>query len=74
MVSFELDANSGSLQFDYVFNGSEIILRDNENNEWNIFGEAVSGPRIGERLKSSSAFMGYWFSIPAFYSTDIYNN
>ena len=74
MVSFELDAISGSLQFEYVFNGSEIILRDNENNEWNIFGEAVSGPRIGERLKSSSAFMGYWFSIPAFYSTDIYNN
>jgi len=74
MVSFELDTNSNGLQFDYVFNGSEIILQDNENNEWNIFGEAVSGPRSGERLKSSSAFMGYWFSIPAFYSTDIYNN
>ena len=48
MVSFELDANSNSLQFDYVFNGAEIILRDNENNEWNIFGEAVSGSRSGE--------------------------
>lgn len=74
MVSFELDSNSNSLQFEYVFNGAAIILQDNENNEWNIFGEAVSGPRNGERLKSSSAFMGYWFSIPAFYSTDIYNN
>ncbi|MBT8293015.1 MAG: DUF3179 domain-containing protein [Eudoraea sp.] len=74
MISFELDANSEGLQFNYVFNGSEIVLRDNENNEWNIFGEAVSGPRFGQRLKSANAFMGYWFSIPAFYTTEIYNN
>jgi len=74
MVSFELDSNSKSLQFDYVYNGSEIILHDNEDNEWNIFGEAVTGPRSGERLKSASAFMGYWFSIPAFYKTEIYTN
>ena len=74
MISFELDANSEGLQFNYVFNGSEIVLRDNENNEWNIFGEAVSGPRIGQRLNSTKAFMGYWFSIPAFYTTEIYNN
>lgn len=74
MISFELDANSEGLQFNYVFNGSEIVLRDNENNEWNIFGEAVSGPRIGQRLKSANAFMGYWFSIPAFYTTEIFNN
>lgn len=74
MVSFELDSNTAELQFDYAFNGSNIILRDNENNQWNIFGEALSGPRSGDRLKSSAAFMGYWFSIPAFYNTEIYNN
>lgn len=74
MISFELDANTGNLQFNYEFNGTAIVLRDNENNEWNIFGEAVSGPRMGQRLKSSKAFMGYWFSIPAFYTTEIYKN
>lgn len=74
MVSFELDSNTGSLDFEYVFDGSDVILRDSENNQWNIFGEAVSGPRNGERLRSSPAFMGYWFSIPAFYNTEIYSN
>lgn len=74
MISFELDANTRNLQFNYEFNGTAIVLRDNENNEWNIFGEAVSGPRMGQRLKSSKSFMGYWFSIPAFYTTEIYKN
>jgi hypothetical protein len=47
---------------------SPIILEDQEGNKWNIFGEAVSGPRTGQKLKYTNSFMGYWFSWGAFYS------
>ena len=74
MVSFLLDDSVASLQFDYAFNNTELLLKDNEGNEWNIFGEAISGPRRGQFLKPSDSFMGYWFSIPAFYTTEIYQD
>ena len=74
MVSFLLDANSTTLEFEYVYTGTEIVVKDNEGNEWNIFGEAISGPRAGQFLESTTAFKGFWFSIPAFYTTEIYNN
>lgn len=74
MVSFLLDANSTTLEFEYVYTGTEIVVKDNEGNEWNIFGKAISGPRAGQFLESTTAFKGFWFSIPAFYTTEIYNN
>jgi len=45
----------------------EGMLMDQEGNEWNLFGTAVSGPRKGEQLKPVKSFMAYWFSIGAFY-------
>lgn len=73
IVSFELESNTINLEFEYVYNGvSEIVLKDNEGNSWNVFGEAVSGPRTGTKLKSAASFMGFWFSIPAFYTTEIF--
>ncbi len=72
IVSFELEAETASLNFQYTYSGFQGILTDDEGNEWNIFGEATHGPRRGQELKTSRSFMGYWFSIPAFYSTDIY--
>ncbi len=74
MVSFELDASVANLEFSYTFSGGEVLLGDNEGNEWNIFGEAVSGPRTGQFLKPSTSFMAFWFSIPAFYTTEVYNS
>lgn len=72
IVSFELNGDKETLDFEYVHEGSEIMVTDNEGNEWNIFGEAISGPREGQFLEPSSSFMGFWFSIPAFYTTEIY--
>jgi hypothetical protein len=74
IVSFEIESDFEGLEFEYIFNESEIILKDNEGNKWNIFGEAISGPRTGEILKPSTSFMAMWFSIPAFYETAIYVN
>lgn len=73
IVSFERILEDGTeLNFSIASeqNGasaSPIILVDNEGNKWNIFGESISGPRTGQQLKSTSSFLGYWFSWEAFY-------
>jgi len=76
MFAYELSADLNNLNFTYIFgrNGedSDTVLEDNEGNKWNVFGEAVSGPRQGEKMVASSAMMAQWFSIPAFYTTEIY--
>lgn len=74
IVSFELEAATAPLNFKYAYSGSQVILTDDEGNEWDIFGHAIHGPRTGQRLKTSRSFMGYWFAIPAFYSTEIYRS
>ncbi len=43
------------------------IMTDNEGNTWNVFGEAVSGPRTGQHLTPTTSFMGFWFAWGAFY-------
>ncbi len=73
MTSFELEPTQQDLEFEYIFDGSsDVIVQDNEGSQWNVFGEAIAGPSQGQKLKASSSFMGYWFSIPAFYETEIY--
>jgi len=47
---------------------SSVVLTDNEGNEWNLFGEAVTGPRTGQKLKPVVQFIAYWFSWGAFYT------
>ncbi|SNY94470.1 DUF3179 domain-containing protein [Flagellimonas pacifica] len=75
MVAFEPKNEHSTLEFTYVFNGeSDVLIEDNEGGQWDIFGYAVSGPRMGERLATPASFMAYWFSIPAFYQTAIYLN
>jgi hypothetical protein len=72
MASFELDAAQNILEFEYIFDGnSDAVLQDNQGTQYNIFGEANSG---SGHLKPSESFMGYWFSIPAFYNTELYSS
>lgn len=78
MFSYLLDGDLNTLEFTYVFGANadepSILLEDDEGNKWDVFGEAISGPRQGQKISASSAMMGQWFSIPAFYNTDIYGN
>ena len=70
IASFALDDTQNDLQFEYVFDGtSEAVLQDNQGTQYNIFGEALSGDG---QLQASESFMAYWFSIPAFYTTEIF--
>lgn len=50
-----------------------VIMKDSEGNEWDIFGKVIVGPRLGENLEHVPSFIGYWFSWAAFYEeTEIY--
>ncbi len=68
IVSFYVPqaASNTTFQFEAVDEG-EVILVDNEGNRWNIFGQAVSGPRQGEQLINTVSCMGYWFAWGTFY-------
>ena len=71
-VSFEnILADRTQLVFAPVEDKGDIIMKDNEGNEWNIFGEAVSGPRIGEHLRATNSFIGYWFAFGTFHNDPI---
>ncbi len=68
IVSFYRQLEDGTtLDFTAIDNDSATILQDNEGNEWDIFGNAVSGTRVGQKLIPTTSFIGYWFSFPAFY-------
>ena len=70
IASFELDASQNNLDFIYVYDEtSSAIFQDTQGTQYNLFGEAISG---SSQLKASTSFMAYWFSIPAFYKTEIY--
>ena len=71
ITSFELNKFQNDLNFSYIFDGrSDAILQDSQGNQWNIFGEIIAGSK--GPLKVSTSFMGFWFSISAFYETTIF--
>jgi hypothetical protein len=51
------------------------VLLDDEGNVWDIFGEAVSGPRAGEQLGRTKSYIAMWFAWVAFFpSAEIHFN
>ena len=46
---------------------SLVLMEDQEGNQWNMLGVAISGPRTGERLNAPESFVGFWFAWAAFY-------
>jgi hypothetical protein len=46
---------------------SNILLKDQLGNEWDVFGNAVSGPNTGEKLEATNSFIGMFFSWAPFY-------
>jgi|AntRauTorckE6833_2_1112554.scaffolds.fasta_scaffold01912_5 hypothetical protein len=67
-VSFSRNVGQSTpLDFSAVQDELPVIMEDSEGNKWTIFGEAVSGPRQGERLTPTKSFNGYWFAFADFY-------
>jgi len=55
------------LDFEAVQGELPVVMRDNEGNEWDVFGTAVSGPRTGQQLQKTNSYVSYWFAWTAFF-------
>lgn len=68
MVAFNRTLPSGDiLSFEAMPGALPVIMKDQEGNEWDIFGVAVNGPRTGERLVSTKSYIGFWFAWGTMY-------
>ncbi|MDR9419127.1 DUF3179 domain-containing protein [Gracilimonas sp.] len=64
VVAYKIQSESTKeLKFEPVQNELPIILKDNEGNKWDVFGEAVEGPLKGVRLKPARSYSGYWYAF-----------
>ena len=64
---YSLDEKGTKLDFTLVDDNGKLLMRDQDGSLWNIWGEAVSGLRKGQQLRSTKSFMAYWFAWGAFY-------
>jgi len=55
------------LDFVAVQDRLPVVMSDNEGNEWDVFGTAVSGARKGQRLQKTNSYTAYWFAWTAFF-------
>jgi len=60
-----------TLEFTITQGELPLVMMDNEGTKWNIFGEAIEGPRDGESLQQAKAFIAYWFAWAAFYPNSL---
>ncbi|MDX5585434.1 MAG: DUF3179 domain-containing protein [Aureibaculum sp.] len=76
IYSFQMNNSNSHLDFEYDFkennpdsgtDNTNVFFKDNEGNKWTIFGEAIDGPRTGEKLMATKSVVSYWFAIAAFY-------
>ena len=75
IVAFErkLATDNKILEFSPLDNNFPNIMTDQEGNKWNVFGEAVDGPRKGTKLTPARSYMAYWFAWGTFWpNAEIY--
>ena len=55
------------LNFTAIDGSLPNVMQDDEGNVWDIFGAAVSGPRVGAQLDMTSSYIAMWFAWVAFF-------
>lgn len=60
--------NDSNADFEAVQNRFPIVMKDSDNNEWNVFGIAESGPRKGDQLTSHTGFFALFWAWENFYN------
>jgi len=58
-------ADGTILSFDPIQDDLPNVMTDSEGNVWDIFGTAVSGPRVGTQLDSTRSYTALWFAWAA---------
>lgn len=66
--------NNENLNFIAIQDQFPIVMKDENDNIWNVFGVAVSGPRKGEQLKSPASFVASWWAWDLFYDDFIFTD
>lgn len=59
--------NDSNATFEAVQNEFPVVMKDSDNNEWNLFGQAVTGPRQGDQLQSHTGFFALFWAWEKFY-------
>lgn len=68
IVAFNRKLQDGSLvNFSRSSSDFPNVFISSDKTVWNILGEAISGPKQGERLVPLNSQMGYWFSFATFF-------
>lgn len=49
-------------------NDPAIIMKDGEENYYDVFGHVINGPDKGDKLAPTIYFIGYWYTFPAYYN------
>jgi len=70
LITFNIEnqvPSGEALNMKPVQNSLPIIMEDSAGSRWNVFGEAVSGPNEGKKLKKANSYIGFWFAWGAFF-------
>jgi hypothetical protein len=71
-VAFDRRLGEKTLQFEAVSEQLPVLMTDNQGNQWDVFGEATSGPNKGEFLTPIEGYVAYWFAWATFWpATDL---
>lgn len=66
-VGFDRRLGATKLHFESLPGELPVIMKDDLDNRWNVFGEAVAGPNKGEFLTPIEGYVAYWFAWAAFW-------
>lgn len=68
VVSFERRIGEGpELSFTPIQDAANVLMVDQEDNKFDIFGLVVDGPKKGQSLNPTRSVYGYWFALAAMY-------
>lgn len=68
IAAFQNELGNGvKVALSIIENEMPVIMRDENDNRYDIYGSVVSGPNKGERLKPVTQFIAYWFAWATFY-------
>jgi len=70
IVAFENNVNGTKREFTFDNTSDQSILQDNLGNQYNLFGEIISGTNSGSKLSQIGSYIGYWFSFPPFFTAE----
>jgi hypothetical protein len=59
--------------FEAIQDEFPIIMKDSDDNYWNVFGVAVNGPRTGDQLKSPTGFFALFWAWESFYDNVVFD-